>query len=268
MKKLTALLLVFILLLAACGNRKTADGDGGRPDEFSGPPTSFIENIVWQDHDVYESFYDLPTSKDPLVNFSASLPLTQNNDVIKEYYSKKESALRQSASALLDLAKDDYDRSKDLPESFFAPFEMEVTYSVQRNDSRVFSVALSTYENTGGPHPNNTLTGDSFETQTGTLITADALFTVPLSEALEKIKPAITAEMDKRSAEYGFDLYYPNVSDDPFAVWEKTDFYFSEDKLVFVWQTYSLAPHAVGIQEFSIPLSDLSGILDAKWTLS
>ncbi len=288
MKKLTAFILslVFLLLLAACGNPSqsgpapssgsSASGQSGAGSQVSGGATdaqgqtssAAAEIITWEDHIINESFYDEKTSKDPLINFSATLPLVKNNDVIKAYYEKKAEELRKDAGALLDLAKDDYNWSKTQTNNIFIPFEIETSYGVQRNDGRVFSVTLFTYQNTGGVHPNNLLKADSFDTQTGELITAEDLFTLPLSEALEIIKPAIIAEMDRLSKDEDFDLFYPNARSDLFSLWEKTDFYFSEDALVFVWQTYSLAPHAAGILEFPIPLSDLSEILDARWMLS
>ena len=49
-------------------------------------------------------------------------------------------------------------------------------------------------------------------------------------------------------------------------VYNPKNFAVTDDSLLVFFPTYDIAPYAAGIQEFSVPLSALSDILDPAWT--
>lgn len=140
------------------------------------------------------------------------------------------------------------------------------TVSVTRADSAVLSFLYSDYEFTGGTHGNYGTRSFVFDTQTGELLTLDSLSADPA--ALKEVlltKMQVLIDEDK-------DGYYSNHIDQSLDMttalpellregsWELT-----ADGLEIFSSLYELGPYAAGITEFTIPYSELTNVLDAKW---
>jgi hypothetical protein len=147
----------------------------------------------------------------------------------------------------------------------FSPVTVELGYKVLRNDGKLFSVRRDIYENTGGAHPGYSLACETFRVSDGALMIFSDLFKVDFGTAIAKLKPMIEEQMDKKIKEHGVDYYYDNAKENLLDMWNKSDWYLTDDSLVMVWQTYAISPYVAGVQEFAIPLSQIADIVDAQW---
>lgn len=281
MKKICILLLTLLLVFTcSCGKKETpgntndpgqtgpADpgAEGSSPSSGSSDPGAESAGFKWSEYTFTEVFTDEATGLNPLIRLSVSLPKLENCEEINHYFDDLADRLRLSASEYLDMAKNLYEYAGTQQDGIFTPYEFESSFKVTRNDGKVFSVVRYLYQNTGGVHPNVVVKAESFDANELSLIIPEDVFSVSLSDAFETLSPFILAQMDERSAEAGAeDIYYPHARMDLLELWENRDFYFADDSLVLVWQTYSLAPYAAGTQEFSIPLADISSIIDPRW---
>ncbi len=266
MKKIIALTLVLCLAFAyACGSKPSAPDVGTSPVTAAEP--SGGAEVLWSDYTFTETYSDETVSSDPLVRLTVSLPVITSPETLNHYYDDLAAEYRASGENYLKDAKENLSFAAE-NNGIFAPYTIETSFSVTRNDGKVFSVLRSVYENTGGAHPNVVTCCDNFDVYENALLTVDDVFSVPFDKAAEVLKPIICELMDKRGEETGMggDMYYPNAKDDLFSLWDKKDFYFTDTGLALVWQTYSLAPYAAGIQVFEIPFTDeVLEILNEKW---
>ena len=305
MKKLISLILILILCLslaAACGKKtdtpdpdpspdgsqqqdpdgsQQQDPDGGKQGEQSGEDSGGessgtpdgggtasdpeAQPLSWTDRIFTGTFTDESVTKDPLVMLTVYLPKVSGNDDIELYYQGRLDSIKQQAqTTYLDLGRGNYQfASQDI--GIFSPVTVEIGYHVLRNDGRLFSVRREVYENTGGAHPSITLQSETFRVSDGAMMVFSDLFTVSYDDAVAKIRPMIEDQMDKRIKEYGSEYYFDDAKSQLFAMWDKSDWYLTDDSLVMYWQTYAISPYVAGVQEFSIPLSELADIIDAIW---
>ena len=261
MRRFLLILLALSLVFSASCAKKAPSDENAPSGEAAAP-----KEIAWSERTFSESFSDEQSGSNPLVILTVSLPLVENNDEINAYYENVASSLRDAGEGYLGVARENLTFAAE-SNGIFSPYAIDASFEVARNDGKVFSVVRNVYENTGGAHPNTVAYCESFDAQTGALITADDLFSVPFDTAAEALKPQITEMMDARGQETGMggDMYYPNAKEDLFSLWDKKDFYLTETSLVLVWQSYSLAPYAAGIQLFEIPFDKLDSVIDLKW---
>ena len=275
MKKIIALLLCLALVsLVACTDKSTskeanpsantpntADTDSTGGDSSVNPDGS----LKWNDYVFNGSFSDESVTSAPLVSLTITLPSIPAKADITAYYDNVASKLKESAQTYyLDIARGNYQMAQG-GSGIFVPVVIETNYKVARNDGVLFSVVRETYENTGGAHPINTKACDVFRVSDGAKLIFEDVFTVDVAQAESKLTPFIHTLMDEFSAAVGGDAYYDNAKTELFNMWESDDFYLTDDSLVLIWQAYSIAPYAAGIQEFAIPLSSISDIVDAQW---
>ena len=276
MKRLTALLLCILLLtLAACGEadgqapKNSGDPDGKTPSvtDPSAPDASPDDgSLKWSDYVFKGNYTDENLTSAALVTLNITLPKVEGNEDITLYYDNVIDRLKESAQTYyLDIARGNYDLAQD-GIGIFTPVVIETSYQVVRNDGVLFSVVRESYENTGGAHPMGAKLGDVFRVADGAKLLFEDVFTVTYDEAVAKLTPIIHKQMDDFTAANGLDnAYYENAKQELFSMWETDDFYLTDESLVLIWQAYSIAPYAAGIQEFSIPLADIADIVDAQW---
>lgn len=171
--------------------------------------------------------------------------------------------------AELDDALEDWKESRD--ESFqeagewyeetrqegneFYPYEQNLTWEVYRNDGRVFSVALVSFAYYGGMHGMSATRCMNFDAATGREIELEDLGGAFYAAAYD----GALAAADQRQAEDG-DLYqdYAEYIGD---LLEDDSFYFADDGVVFVADTYLIASYATGKVELSVNYDVLNPVL-------
>lgn len=275
MKKIIALLLcLMIFSLAACADKTSSAKDKASPTvpntstEDPAKDESGINadgSFKWSDYVFNGSYSDETVTNAPLVSLTITLPSVSAKAEITAYYDNVASRLKEAAQTYyLDIARGNYQMAQG-GTGIFVPVAIDTSYKVARNDGVLFSVVRETYENTGGAHPTSYKNCDVFRVSDGAKLIFEDLFTVDVEQAKTKLTPFIHTQMDQFSASIGGDAYYENAKTELFNMWESDDFYLTDDSLVLIWQAYSIAPYAAGIQEFSIPLADISDVVDAQW---
>ena len=291
MKKLVSLLVALCLLaLCACSNKDGGDDipasggdqtpDGGTsqggsitpPDGGSTPVTPNTPDtpdlpdkaapLEWSDRVFSGTFTDETLTKDPLVMLTVYLPTVKGNDDIELYYQGQLDRMKELAqTTYLDLARGNYQfASQGI--GIFSPVTVELGYKVLYNDGRYFSVRRDIYENTGGAHPSLVLKSETFRLSDGALMVFSDMFKVSYDEAIAELRPIIEQQMDEKTKEHGSEYYYAKAKEELFAMWDKTDWYLTEDHLVMYWQTYAISPYVAGIQEFFIPIESIADIFN------
>lgn len=291
MKKLLAVILIFCLALSfGCGKKDKQSDTPSAPDNPStdtpapdkpapdtpNPSTpdtgdnpsvtpDKAQPLEWTDRIFTGTFTDEAVTKDALVLLTVYLPKVSGSDDIELYYQGRLDKVKQQAqTTYLDLGRGNYQfASQGI--GIFSPVTVELGYRVLRNDGKLFSVRREVYENTGGAHPLITLACETFRVSDGALMIFSDLFSVDLDAALAAIKPLVEEQMDKKIKEFGAEYFYDNAKENLLDMWDKGDWYLTEDSLVMIWQTYAISPYVSGVQEFVIPLSRIADIVDAQW---
>ena len=270
MKKSVIFLLCALLLLCACGKTEEPAPAPQEPEEIEqtepveNPPQDEIPSgaVAYTDDSVNEKYY-ADGSDDILVSLEINLPKVKNNADIAYFYENLKEKLVEEAKSYIESAKLEKKNAEEYGGSF-AEFAFSTDYSVCRNDALFFSVLRNYYCYTGGAHPNTVLFLDNFNPQTGGRLAFSDLFNIPEKEAYERISTYILEQMDANDKANDFDMYYPSAREDLYGSWNNEDFYLTEDDLMIVYQSYSIAPYAAGIQEFAVPLSGIADILATK----
>ena len=290
MKKLLAVILVLCLALSfGCGKKDKQSDTPSAPDNPStdtpapdkpapdapnpsdpGSDTPSVtpdktQPLEWTDRIFTGTFTDEAVTKDALVLLTVYLPKVSDCDEIELYYQGRLDKVKQQAqTTYLDLGRGNYQfASQGI--GIFSPVTVELGYKVLRNDGKLFSVRREVYENTGGAHPLITLACETFRVSDGALMIFSDLFSVDYDAATAAIKPIVEKQMDKKIKEFGAEYFYDNAKENLLDMWDKGDWYLTEDSLVMIWQTYAISPYVSGVQEFVIPLSRIADIVDAQW---
>lgn len=124
-----------------------------------------------------------------------------------------------------------------------AKFKAKMGFETFRQDADVISLALSTYQFTGGAHGSSTLEGYTFRLATGQRLKYTDLFSLD-GENRQKLNDRIVAQIRERQIPI-FEPY-GGVADEPGF------FLKSANKLVIVFQQYEIAPYSSGILQFEI----------------
>ena len=159
------------------------------------------------------------------------------------------------------MANDSYEFAKE-NESEYLEYFMNSDFWAACNDEKVFSVVRSHSEYSGGNSAHTTLSCETFNKETGAIITFPELFKVEKEEYMPRI-----LEILKEQAKEKSDLFdnYEELLSETFV---EQDFYVHKDDqtgevfLVIVYQPYSIAPNVVGIVDFFIPVSEIADILN------
>ena len=291
MKKLLAIILILCLAFSfGCGKKDkptntpdTPDGpssdvptpdkptpDTPKPDSGSETDSPSVtpdkaQPLEWTDRIFTGTFTDEAVTKDALVLLTVYLPKVSGCDEIEMYYQGRLDKIKQQAqTTYLDLGRGNYQfASQGI--GIFTPVTVELGYRVLRNDGKLFSVRREIYENTGGAHPLITLACETFRVSDGALMIFSDLFSVDYDAATAALKPIVEEQMDKKIKEFGAEYFYDNAKENLLDMWDKADWYITDDALVMVWQTYAISPYVAGVQEFMIPLTRIADIVDAQW---
>ena len=111
---------------------------------------------------------------------------------------------------------------------------------------------------TGGPHPNQLQSSETFRISDGARVTCYELFSA--DEGLWR--PVVVQTIRDQMAERGWDNYYEEYTIEALdAIFQPEQFYLTEEGIVWYFQNYDLAPYAAGIQEFTVPYGVLQEML-------
>lgn len=139
-----------------------------------------------------------------------------------------------------------------------AQYELDITYETSQYSDTVLTLIFTTYQYSGGAHGSTIIQTYTFDLANQNVIHLDDLFT-NTGDALAIIAPLVEADI---TAKLG-DMLDANW----LAQGSGTDpqnyqtFSLSGDSITFYFQQYQVAAYAAGIQQVTIPLSELSSVL-------
>ncbi len=173
------------------------------------------------------------------------------NAYIKENGSfGEESIFTVSEEEAVKWAEEDYaHRGKD---NWYAPYEIDAGYTVQRMDEKIISFEAWKYSYTGGAHPNNYLKGLTFDARTGKRLM--------LEDVVEDMETASAAVLEFLSEEtkkeqYG-NIFFSGYEKDLPGLFSEDNWYLGEDGFHIIANTYSIAPYVAGSFDFVIPYGE------------
>lgn len=156
----------------------------------------------------------------------------------------------QGLKCAASLTLEDYGRS--------AQCETYLTYKTAYNQNCLLSLIFSNYQFSGGAHGSTIQSSYTFDIRSGRELKLGDIISTD-KETIDFINSRIKKEIDRRvAAEELFVLQaFESIGKNP-------SFYLSVEGIVFYFQQYEYFPYAAGIQEFTIPFSDLEGKLKLR----
>lgn len=144
-------------------------------------------------------------------------------------------------------AKENYDYSikNNIP---FRPFEVVSDYKVNLLKGNYLSITEDIYTYSGGAHGITLRIPFNYDTSTGKKLKLRDIFPVgynyktPINNFIEK------EIINPKENQYYFENAFKGIN-------ENTNFYLEEGNLVIYFPLYEIAPYAMGIPEFRIPLN-------------
>lgn len=201
--------------------------------------------------------------KADFIEFTAAQNKTVKDSLNKKVMSFVDAPVFEMKTKNLDelfttLVADYKKLKKDFPESP-AVYELERSVEVINQNSKFISLKLSEYSFLGGAHPNSVMLFINIDLKTGMTIKLEELFVKDYLEILNKIAEKqfrIKRELkpDENLEEAGFWF-----KDNKFSV--NDNFAVERGELVFYFNDYEVAPHAVGPTEIRISLKEIKDLI-------
>ncbi|MCI2106935.1 MAG: DUF3298 and DUF4163 domain-containing protein [Intestinimonas sp.] len=245
-RTILSLSLVLLLALSACttANSMASSTPSGTP---SAAPTP-----VWNTQ-TFSKQYTAPDGTVVMtVEFKMPAAEDGNSDPawtqINAYYEAEGNAYLENAQETADQAIDEYTVASASGYSF-SPYSLESSYSVSYQDEHVVSFLRSYYSYIGGAHPSTFQFSEVFDLKSGQRLAFADLFS-DTDAAQSKVLEAIHAQNTDS-------VYDETALDEQF---NPDYFYLTDSGYVFYYQSETIAPHAAGIPEFTIPYADLQDL--------
>lgn len=127
-----------------------------------------------------------------------------------------------------------------------AEWYCDINYEVKTFDDYAFSIRVTEVSYMGGAHPNTTVSGLTYNLQTGEKMTAEDFMENALQKGMDGIKSIAAMEPDQ----------YPFYDEATFKLTDD-NFYIEGSELVFVVNPYEIAPYARGVVEYKINLEGI-----------
>jgi peptidoglycan-N-acetylglucosamine deacetylase len=193
------------------------------------------------------------TLKNKQVDISIEYPQTGN--------AKIDAAIRRYADASFKW----FAASKPDDDGNTNAYMLQTTYSVERNDGKVFAVLFTEYTDMGGAHPNSDYHTLDFLLPDGAQIFLPEI--VDGQRGLKRVSELVAADLLKRigsGAEAMSDKDTIAMGTGPQADNFK-DFVLLPDKLHIFFPPYQVASYAAGPQDAFIPLAKLKDVTRPDW---
>lgn len=269
------LLLAMVLLItffSGCGksdNSNPTDIDSLENETISTAPTDTSPpaekllplNISYK---VYRETFRDDDGTD-LVDFKLTYPYIDNPDnaqgitAINEYYETQldhfiTTVIPEGKKAAMEFKKVAQENGFD-----FYPLAFEREPSIYYNGNNLLSVLNLDFENTGGAHPNSYWSSETFDVETGKMLTLSDIFGVSKEEVLEKVYEIVINQIEQAKSKdnYGEDVYYfDEYEENAKNYYSENDFVLGPKGIIFYYQLYTLAPYAAGFPTFELPYDE------------
>ena len=133
------------------------------------------------------------------------------------------------------------------------------------NSPLILSLEFFDYNFMGGAHPNTEIAYENFDTQTGDKIYLQDLFVNNYEEVLNKIGEKKFREARSIPSNKNFDSIGFWFDNNKFVLTD--NFALSKNNLVFLYNSYEVAPYAMGRTKIEIPYGELKDIIKPEGLL-
>ena len=252
-------MLLLTVLLSGCSNSNFNDIS---PSENSlhKPSTDSLTADESSSLNIYYKVYS-DTVKDVdgtlLVKFRFTYPYIDNPNnhegiaVINNYYQTQleqfiKTVVPEGKKAALELKKAAENNGFDFHNLYY-----EREASICYNGNHLLSVLNISYEYTGGAHPTNYWSSETFDVKTGRMLSLSDIFGLSKEEVLEKVYETVISQIESTTEEdyYYFENYEENVKNH----YSENDFILGPNGIIFYYQLYTIAPYVAGIPTFELP---------------
>ena len=215
MKKLSGVIIVLMLLFAACGVEKEKEKE------------KEIEKLEY---------------KGATNNYKYNLVIPQILNVQSEDISYFNLSLQENARLIIDELLESTGEIKPS-----VPYEAEMSYEVKENDFGITSIVVKRYTYTGGAHGNTTLETYNLLDKDLKLINFESFFNDNAQSYFEmKINDAIENKERVKNIIGEEVIFFEN----PEVNIKNAVIYFEGDSVKFVFPLYDLAPYSSGMPVF------------------
>ena len=297
MKKTVSIILALVLAfsLCACGDLSnvelpplpTVTPEPTATPEPTPEPTPDVQDgqIIISVETTLEQAYDPQEGTQLILTFSYETPKieilgrTDAEKAVNEYVAMLDETYVTGEdygdgqgtgyNNMLTMAEDNYNYWMGTGGGENLPLELSSTseVSIPRGDAQVLTLLYYNYSYLGGAHGSYDYTGYCFDTQTGELLTLDALSSDPdglRSFLTDYMVTAVENDASLQERTTGCipdDDYNAALS----ALLREGSWYFNNNGMVIFSSLYEISSYAAGIIEFEIPYSELDGHIDEKW---
>lgn len=261
MKRAIALLIMITMLVPSAACRKRENNDSPVTIEPSVTPggSQVIEDtgkrvsvILARKHD---GIADMNGKEAVSIDYDTASVFVDDEPI--EYFGK---ALQEQADSFLKFF---YNISTEEISQIGPDDKYEADYKIspQRMDEGIIGFAMTEYANALGAYPNISKLAVSFDVEKQCQIKLKDL--TGDYAALEKFLHEYVLKLMSEHMYAGefFNGYEDNIS----SIVADGLWYFSDDGITFICNEYAIAPHAVGIMEFTVPYEELSSYIDKKY---
>jgi uncharacterized protein YecT (DUF1311 family) len=164
---------------------------------------------------------------------------------------------RETAARFVKLANEDREAGE-------RPYQLGVTFKIERNDRGAFAVLFDEYTDMGGAHPNHDFSTANYQLPDGWRVylpelldgraALDRLSTLVTADLIRRIGTGADAESTPDAIRYGTAPEWGHFA----------NFILEPARLSFYFPPYQVASYASGSQESHIPLAALKGFLRAN----
>ena len=273
-KRIFALIMALCLVfaLAACGQADTEESHAPaeseepagsetpagteEPEESEAPEALSAEVTLEEELSTVEEdgvTYMTAQSVAPNVNIEGADEAAQ---AIASVLAERLTVPQEDIDEYADMAREHYDTLDETESESFGGYSIRYSAEVKRSEG-VLSVLCTRTEYTGGAHDNTRVFGLTFDLSTGALLSA-ADIAADYEGLCAKVAESVSAqaeELEEGTITGDLDAYAGGVLDT-----EK--WYLDGEGLVVFAAPDELAPHAAGTIVFTIPYTELEGLLN------
>lgn len=298
MKKITAIIMILVMVFALCGCEQLAKLRGIElpelpnnstveptatiaPNEPSAPvavepaeknPTRVIVKISKTERE----HFDPAEGNTPILNFAFESPFVdikgrdEAANTINEFTAMLDETYCTGndygygadfgENLLLEMATDNFTYAYETGSDLYLEFSSNRTVKVERADEQVLTLQYTTYTFTGAVHGNYGNRAFVFDTEDGSLVTLDRL-----TNNLDEFSAAVLEKMKDIAASDPELEFIDNRDETLQGLIREGSWYLDGNGLVIFANPYEIASYGQGIVSFKIPYSELAGLIDDMW---
>lgn len=242
LKKLTAMVLMMLILLTGCDTKKNAEIQSNIPVAME--DLNYNEVMKEEKVDIAEFNFTFPqienTKDNPFID-------SINKSYAQAFEEQKTKASTENVAA----AKESYLFSKEDKDAIFNMHGYHINYTVTTNDGTYLSVFQMFSEFTGGAHPFTYFKSQNFNLVEEKALTLNEIFGLSEEETKKAVLEQVFETIKAQEANEGI-IYYETYKTDCDTAYNPEHFYFKDGKIIFFYQAYDIAAYAAGLREFEI----------------